>query len=231
MRAADPCKTYERSGAESGYWCPSFVQKLVKARFIYRHRCPFASPKCSNLDGDSPFPGLALAPDDKQAFVSAVAVAHGRRLRRFLAARLRYAMADVPDLVQEIFVRMLRVEQPESIRSPEAYLFTIAKHVLHQHRTRKSAEPEVADIADVLEELEDFAETRPEARLEAEQRLAHLERTLSQLPRKAYATLILHRVKGLTLEEIGKQLGVSRSMAKKYLTKALTHCRQLDAGE
>jgi len=41
------------------------------------------------------------------------------------------------------------------------------------------------------------------------------------------ATFVLHRRDGLTLEEIGKQLGVSRPMVKKYLAKALIQCRAL----
>jgi RNA polymerase sigma-70 factor (ECF subfamily) len=37
---------------------------------------------------------------------------------------------------------------------------------------------------------------------------------------------ILHRRFGFTLEEIAEQLGVSRPMVKKYLVKALVHCKQ-----
>ena len=48
-----------------------------------------------------------------------IALQQGMKLRRYLAARLRNA-ADVPDLVQEVFLRMLRVERHESIRNPEA---------------------------------------------------------------------------------------------------------------
>jgi len=53
-----------------------------------------------------------------------------------------------------------------------------------------------------------------------------VERALAQLPRKAYVTLILNRVVGLPLDEVGRRLGISRPMAKKYLAKALAHCRQ-----
>ena len=62
-------------------------------------------------------------------FVAAMAARYGPGPRRFLAVRLRNA-DDVPDLAQEVFLRLLRVEWYESIRSPEAYLFTIASHVV-----------------------------------------------------------------------------------------------------
>lgn len=166
---------------------------------------------------------------EKRAFVASIAARHDRSLRRFLEARLRHAVADVPDLVQEVFLRMMRVSHPEAIRTPEAYLFTVAKAVLHQHRARQNATPEAVDIMDVLSELEDLEEVGPEAQLQAEQRLAELDLALAQLPRKAYVTLILNRVVGLPLDEVGRRLGISRPMAKKYLAKALAHCRQRDS--
>jgi RNA polymerase sigma factor (sigma-70 family) len=53
-----------------------------------------------------------------------------------------------------------------------------------------------------------------------------LESSLKQLPPKVSTTLMLHRFAGFSIEEIGQQLGVSRSAAKKYLARALTHCRE-----
>ena len=40
---------------------------------------------------------------------------------------------------------------------------------------------------------------------------------------------MLHRFAGFSIEEIGQQLGVSRPTAKKYLARALTHCRAAEA--
>jgi DNA-directed RNA polymerase specialized sigma24 family protein len=80
--------------------------------------------------------------NDKQAFVSALAREHAQRLRRFLASRLRNSADDIPDLVQEVYLRLLRVPNQESIRSPQAYMFTVALHVLHQHRLRLVESPE-----------------------------------------------------------------------------------------
>jgi RNA polymerase sigma factor (sigma-70 family) len=166
--------------------------------------------------------------NEKRALVAEMAAQHDVKVRRFLRTRLRHALADVPDLVQEVFLRLLRVSHPEAIRTPEAYLYTVAKAVLHQHRARRNAIPEAVALTDVLAELEDPWEIGPEARLDAEQRLAELHLCLSHLPRKAYATLVLNRIVGMPLEEVGARLGISRAMAKKYLAKALAHCRQRD---
>ena len=47
-----------------------------------------------------------------------------------------------------------------------------------------------------------------------------------RLAPNVHATFVLHRRDGMTLEEIAKQLGVSRPMVKKYLAKALLQCRE-----
>lgn len=166
--------------------------------------------------------------NEKRALVAGIAAQHDIKVRRFLQARLRHALADVPDLVQEVFLRLWRVSHPEAIRTPEAYLYTVAKAVLHQHRAGRNAVPEAVDITDVLAELEDPLEVGPEAKLDAQQRLAELHACLSHLPRKAYVTLVLNRIVGMPLEQVAEQLGISRPMAKKYLSKALAHCRQRD---
>ena len=79
-----------------------------------------------------------MHPKEKDALVRDLARPQGEALRRFLASRLRNALDEVPDLIQEVFLRLLRVTRLESVQSPEAYLFGIARHVLHQHPFQSS---------------------------------------------------------------------------------------------
>lgn len=137
---------------------------------------------------------------------------HGRAVRRFLAARMRHAAADLPDLVQEVFLRLLRVPDHEAIRNPRAYLYTIASHVLHQYTVHRAMSTQVATTMNIDAELEAALDCDP----------AETE----QLSPRAYAALIMYRCEGATLEEIGRRFGVSRVMARKYLMKAITYCQQ-----
>jgi RNA polymerase sigma factor (sigma-70 family) len=160
----------------------------------------------------------------RYTFVSEIANRYGRRLMSFLTHRLRNR-ADAPDLAQEVFLRLMRVEHHETIRSPEAYLFTVASHVLHQHSLRQATTPASIDISEVFAELQLTSNDDPLARADAQQRLDQINRSLAQLPPKVSSTLLLHRFAGLTIEEIGRELGVSRPAAKKYLSRALKQCR------
>jgi len=161
-------------------------------------------------------------------FVAIIAARYGTRLRRFLAVRLRNA-DDVPDLAQEVFLRLLRVEGYESIRSPEAYLFTIASHVIHQHAVRRSSEPVSVDITEMVSELRTASSDDPPDQAAQAQQIDELERILGHLPVRVATALVLHRVAGYSVQEVGDRLGVSRETAKKYLARAVEHCRNLRA--
>jgi RNA polymerase sigma factor (sigma-70 family) len=164
--------------------------------------------------------------DDKQAFVADLARQHGQRLRRFLARKLHKAEQDIPDLVQEVYLRLMRVQKLETIRSPQAYLFTVAFHVMYQHKLSTAAVPESVDVLDALADSESYAQEDPAMLLDARQRLAEMDRALRELPRNAQATFVLSRRYGYSLEEIAHELGVSRGMCKKYLAAAVAHLRR-----
>jgi RNA polymerase sigma-70 factor (ECF subfamily) len=169
--------------------------------------------------------GADLTVEEKQAFVTEIATRHGQRLRRYLAARLRNA-ADVSDLAQEVFLRLMRVPRHDSIRNPEAYVMTVAAHVLHQHSLRSATVPQALSPADALVDLQAAIETDPVAQIDAQQRLQSLDRALERLAPNVRATFVLHRRDGMTLEEIAVRLGVSRPMVKKYLAKAILQCAE-----
>ena len=166
-----------------------------------------------------------MAVGDAQVFVASLVASHGVQLRRFLLVRVRNA-ADVPDIVQEVYLRMLRVPNVESIRSPEAYLFTVAQHVVQQHALRQSAAPQSVELTQVLNAPHVVDDTDPVLDLDAQQCLERLQSALDQLSPKARATFMLHRRDGLSFDEIAERLGTSRAMVKKYLMQALMQLRQ-----
>jgi RNA polymerase sigma factor (sigma-70 family) len=163
--------------------------------------------------------------EDAQSLVAGLIDSHGPQLRRFLIRRVRNVV-DVPDLVQEVFLRMLRIPNHEAIRSPEAYLFTVAQHVAQQHALREAAAPPAVDVTSMLTQLHAAADADPAMQASAEETLERLDRALERFSPKVRAVFVLHRHHGLSLEEISEHLGISFPMAKKYLVKALFQIRQ-----
>jgi RNA polymerase sigma-70 factor (ECF subfamily) len=178
-----------------------------------------------------PSPGCRVTEkEDRQPLVTGLIDSHGSQLRRFLLKRVRNA-ADVPDIIQEVFLRMLRIPDSEAIRSPEAYLFMVAQHVAQQHALREAAAPPAVDVTQMMAELHAPADSDPVMQASADQALERLDRALDRFSPKVRAVFILHRHHGLSLEQISKQLGISFPMTKKYLEKALLQIRQQMEGK
>lgn len=166
-----------------------------------------------------------MSAEAARALITGLVVSHGVKLRRFLLLRLRNA-ADVPDILQEVYLRMLRVPNVESIRSPEAYLFTVAQHVVQQHGLRQSATPPSIELSEMLNSARAVPDVDPVLELDAQQCLEQLQAELDRLSPKLRATFLLHRRDGLSLEEIAQRLNTSLPMVKKNLMQALVQLRQ-----
>src|SRR6516162_4090380 len=70
--------------------------------------------------------------DPKKRFIEKLFAEHGGALQRYIYRRIR-TKSDAPDLAQEVYVRMLRVSDPEAIRNPQLYLYTVASNLVKEH--------------------------------------------------------------------------------------------------
>lgn len=166
-----------------------------------------------------------MGAEDRQPWVAELAVKQTGRLRQFLRARVRNA-ADVPDLIQEVFLRVMRVPSRETIRQPEAYIFTIARHAVQQHQLTCSRADTLVELDEALGDSLPGPEPDPVLAVSAEQCVAALQEVLEEMSPKVRATFLLYRRDGLSMDEISARLGISRPMAKKYLAKALARFRE-----
>jgi RNA polymerase sigma factor (sigma-70 family) len=151
-------------------------------------------------------------------FVTSLFIESRDELLRFLAFRV-HDRALVDDLEQEVYVRLLRLDRVHLIRNPKAYVLRVAASVVADHGRRLGNRPFDA-ISDTFEDgsspFDDFL---------WRQRFERVQRAVGSLPERCRRALLLHRRSGLTYDEIAVELGVSRSMVKKYLKKALLACR------
>jgi RNA polymerase sigma-70 factor (ECF subfamily) len=133
--------------------------------------------------------------------------------------------SDAPDLAQEVYLRMLRVNDVQAIQSPQRYLFTVASNLLKENavlQRRRGTQVEVDESSDEwqLQELPNF-----DGDLDTAQRVKRLRVVLEQLSPKCRAAVVMQYRLGLSYQEIADRLEVSPHMVKKYLSQALVHCR------
>jgi RNA polymerase sigma factor (sigma-70 family) len=162
--------------------------------------------------------------EPRKGFVERLFAEHHRALQAFFYRRIR-GKSQAPDLVQEVYLRMLRVSDVDAIRNPEAYLYTVAANLAKEHavlerRQLGAVSPDDIGIQDLLGEL-----PTADRELETDRRVTRLRTVLMQLSPKCRAAVALRYRQELSYEEIGERLGVSSNMVKKYLVQALAHCR------
>jgi len=163
--------------------------------------------------------------ETKKALVARLFAEHGGALQAFLYRRVG-RRPEAAELAQEVYVRILRVPDLATIRDHGAYLYTVASNLARDHarRERHCRDPLDLDeplVQEQLAELPAFA-----GQLDSEQRIKRLREVLAQLPPKCHAALVMQYWQGLSYEEIALRLGVSTHMVKKYLSKAMVHCRR-----
>jgi RNA polymerase sigma factor (sigma-70 family) len=166
-----------------------------------------------------------MAAEPKPSLVERLFGEHRTALQMFFRQRIR-TKADAADLAQEVYLRMLRIKDPEAIRNPVHYLYTVASNLVKEYAVldRRQASGIDIDEAPAFEQLETLPEFDGE--LDSAQRIARLGVVMQQLRPKCRAAMELRFTHGLSFREIAAHLEVSPQMAKKYVAQGLSHCRR-----
>ena len=74
----------------------------------------------------------ASCPKRRSHLVERLFAQHRGALQAFFYRRIK-AKHDAADLVQEVYLRILRVKDADAIRNPEGYLYTVASNLVYEH--------------------------------------------------------------------------------------------------
>lgn len=160
------------------------------------------------------------------------------RLKLYLthrAALIDYATpivgcrARAEDVVQEAYIRFVPARATDSrIEQPVAYLYRIVRNVALDWTRRFAAETrrDDAGIAGVA------ATPSPEETALYRDALRCVEAALAELPDPVRTAFEMHRLGGLTLQQIAARLGVSTATAGRWTQDALVHiARRLESAD
>jgi RNA polymerase sigma-70 factor (ECF subfamily) len=153
---------------------------------------------------------------------------HGAHLRRYLMRRLRNAQ-DARELAQEVWTRLLRVQHPERILEPMAYVRRAAANVLIEFRMRQEREPVLFDSQTAEAVAENPAQAPPDELPERLDAQHHLQRLLAKLPQAYRQILLLRLCEGLSYEQIGARLELTAGTVERYFFRAMNTVRAAGA--
>jgi RNA polymerase sigma factor (sigma-70 family) len=146
---------------------------------------------------------------------------HNEALIRFLRGRVG-SHNEALEVAQEAYVRLLSLDQPGAVSYLRAFLFKTAANIAIDRRRRNQNFDRVAG----RELFTELTENRtPERQLSGEQTLRHLGALIEGMPPKCRESFVMNQIQGLDAATIAHRLGITDSMVRKYIVRALLHCR------
>ncbi|MCY1414138.1 putative RNA polymerase sigma factor FecI [compost metagenome] len=152
---------------------------------------------------------------------------HHGWLHGWLRSKLGNA-ADAADLAQDTFLRLLLRSDLLELRTPRAFLRTVARGLVIDHWRREELERAYLESIAHLPEAETPSVETRELVLEL---LESIARMLDGLKPKVRTAFLLAQCEGLPHAQIAEHLGVSIRSVERYVADALYHCYQLRYAE
>lgn len=122
------------------------------------------------------------------------------------------------DVASEAFLQLAQYKELEEVREPRALLTTIAKRVLLNNWRRRDLEQAYMEA---LASQPEPSFPSPEDQLIVVQALLAVDQALAGLSAKCKQAFLYSQLDGMTYAEIGQELGVSASMVRQYMAKAM----------
>ena len=167
-----------------------------------------------------------MNPIERNAWLAKEILVHERALRGYLS-RFFKNVADVEDVVQETYARLLSLNDADSIavRNWHAFLFASARNVALD-RIRKARVVSLDTLAEMgSADVLDQTPSADEA-LNARQELALLLETIASLPDRCREVLTLRKLYGLSQREIAQRLAITESTVEKHVAYGVRLCAE-----
>lgn len=160
-------------------------------------------------------------PPGRKGLLDDLAWRYAAPLARFFERRVRSGH-DVPDLVQDVFLRLSALPDPTAIKMPEHYLFATAANVLRDKARRDAVRH--ADMHDEFEEsLLEGSDITPLRVLEGREAITQLRAALMELPERTRDVFVLRVFEECRMNDIAAAIGISRRAAEKHYARGLVH--------
>lgn len=127
---------------------------------------------------------------------------------------------EIPDLRQEIYVRVYEAAKESRPTFPKSFLFTTARHLITD-RVRRARVVSIEAAGD-LEDLNVLVDNvSPERRLHAREQLKELSNAFGLLPPRCREVVWLRKVDGISQNEVAQRLSISTRTVEFQVQKGM----------
>lgn len=142
----------------------------------------------------------------------------------FLQSKLG-SVQEAHDVAQETYERLLSNDKTQAINNPRAFVFRVANNLatdyMRQRKVRGYEEVGDFDGNEIIS-----PNPSPDEQLENELMVGLAIRFIAELPPKCRLAFLHYKFEEREYADIADVLGVSESMVRKYVLRAMTYCRE-----
>ena len=146
-------------------------------------------------------------------------------LSKFIHSKIK-RNEDADDIIQEVYLRIIRLKDTRHIDNPRAFLFKTAQNVIIDRYRQNNAQQGDSHIA-YNDDICSSEQYSPEKITQAKQRYSLFLLALEELNNNCRTAFMLNRFSNLPYKEIAKLMGVSVAMVEYHIMRALSHIRKV----
>ncbi len=131
---------------------------------------------------------------------------------------------EVEDIVQETYVKLCLVKNPERIQHPKSYLYQMAQNLARDH-----VKSSVNRLSDSFDTIEDFVVNRDDEVYRdavSSEEFREFCEAVRHLPLQCRRAFVLKKVYGYSQKEIAKALNIAESTVEKHVALGLLRCAE-----
>lgn len=165
--------------------------------------------------------------DKKQELLKQLFKARYHSVHSFILKKLG-SPEDAADASQETFMRMVRHNGTISLKSPDSFIFSVARNLATDMLRTRAVRSKYTETADI--EAQPSTAPLQDAALDTLKQRKLIQAAISELPPRCREVFVLHQITSLTYKEIGSQLNISPNTVKNHYINALLRLRKALAG-
>ena len=165
-----------------------------------------------------------MTSDNQKLVVHDVYIRHRTELCRYLVNKTSVSIDEAQDIVQTAFTRVIEMDFKD-IKNPRALLYKTSYNIaIDQKRHGSVRQRHVQAVVDsgstAVEELS------PERIHDGKRQLSLVVKALWGMPKKRRRLLLMNRFDGQSYAQIARTVGLSETVVRKHVTKALLDCQK-----
>jgi RNA polymerase sigma factor (sigma-70 family) len=160
----------------------------------------------------------------KDQIIQELYLTYRKELIGFIVGKYSLDHSQAEDIVQMVFIRFNEFEPINEIENPRAFLYKMCGNTAIDKLRHEKVKSKYFDASSIYEEP--YTEIGPEEEIDSRERLNIITRAMWAMPSKRRELLAMKGIDGLSYAEIARRVGLSETVVRKHISKALADCHK-----